>query len=94
MMNDFQASTDLLKKLKFQDLSETSVGNLGIDLQFKNKFKKDFISVGIDCEKMQPYINCVLMVSNTLENIERINKINDILNELVADATCQKWLGR
>lgn len=94
MMNDFQASTDLLKKLKFQDLSETSVGNLGIDLQFKNKFKKDFISVGIDCEKMQPYINCALMVSSTLENIERVNKINDILNELFADAKCQKWLGR
>lgn len=94
MMNNFQASTDLLKELKFQDLSETGGGNLGVDLQFKNRFKKDFIYLGLDNEKLSFASIAGLTVSSTAENIEKINKINKIMNELLEDATCQKWLGR
>ncbi len=85
-MNDFKTSKDLLKKLDWEDVSETGGGNLGIDLQFKNRFKKDFIYLGIDNEKMRTYINCSLLVSSSQENIDKVNKINTLLNELLIDA--------
>lgn len=93
-MNDFQASVSLLHKLNFEDVSEKGGGSLIVDLQFKSRFNKGFIYLGVDNEKLSFAQISGLTVSSTAENIARINQINDILTELFEDAKCQKWLGK
>lgn len=94
MMNHCQDSVNLLKKLNFMDASENGRGSLEIDLQYKNRFNKGFIYLGIDNKKLCFAKIAGLTVSATAENIEKINKINDIMNELLKDACAMKWLGR
>lgn len=94
MSNNLQACINLLTELNFEDVSGKGCEWLPLDLNFKNKFKKGFISLGIDHEKILFGPVGGLMVDATFKNITKINQLNSILEDLLGDETCQEWLGK
>lgn len=77
---------------KFKQVESTNF--LPLDLNSDTRLVKGAVSVSLTNDNIMLYITSIFKVENTKENIEKINKLNDLLVELINGSTNKKWIGR
>lgn len=83
------------EKYGFKETKEK--GNFVIDLNYsegKHKFYNETMFIGADDKEILFSLPTYMKVSNSEENIKKLQQINSTLSELSNDPVCKNWFGK